>query len=239
MLVLASAYFAAQPGSAAAALLYDASTGLPSLPDWLFLSNPPGGLATHDGSVTTVDTLAVTTPDISAGYTYLLTPTLDRNLGFTLGFAARVVEENHVSDHRAGFSVIVLSTDKKGVELAFWEDEIWAQEDVPLFTHGEGVTLDTTAALTQYELEISGDNYFLRIGGVAQLNGPLRDYSSHPHPVYSTPNFLFFGDDTTSAEGRFELGSITLVPEPSTFVLLLAAGAGLALCPWRRERAQT
>jgi hypothetical protein len=79
--------------------------------------------------------------------------------GYTLTFAIQVEAEGHGNNNRAGFSVIVLSDDKKGIEMAFWEDEIWVQEDDlndpgDLFTHAEGVPYSTTTGLTTYNLAI-------------------------------------------------------------------------------------
>jgi hypothetical protein len=115
-----------------------------------------------------------------------------------------------------------------GVEIAFWENEIWAQLDSPLFTHGEGTVFDTNVGLVQYDLAIQGDSYSLYAGGSDILNGALRNYSAHKNQVYSMQNFLFFGDDTSSAAGVSELAYIEVldyaVPEPST-VFLLSLGA--------------
>jgi hypothetical protein len=41
-------------------------------------------------------------------------------------------------------------------------------------------------------------------------------------------NFIFFGDDTTSAEGSNEVSNLTLTPEPASLMLCAAcAVAGL------------
>ena len=62
-----------------------------------------------------------------------LMPQLDRTAGYTVRFTAQVQEELHNNNNRAGFSVIVLSSDLKGIELGFWEDQVWAQADMPRF----------------------------------------------------------------------------------------------------------
>jgi hypothetical protein len=98
---------------------------------------------------------------------------------------------------------------------------VWAQEggSDALFTQAEGARYNT-AALARYELAIHGDTYELRAEGVPLLGGPVRDYSAFagtPNP-YTTPNFLFLGDDTSSAAARVRLGmvTITLPPGPAS-----------------------
>jgi hypothetical protein len=201
--------------------LYDASAGtLPTEQGWLYLTRPLFGVAAtqafRDGAAV-LDTMQETRE--TAGYfsqSQPKKPVLDREAGYAVRFTVRLAAERHRSQHRAGFSVLVLSSDTRGIELAFWEDEIWAQSG-PDFKHAEGIARDTTAALTSYELRVAGDRYTLLAKGKPILNGPLRDYSSHWHPVYRMSNLLFFGDDTNSAAARVELGSLELVTgQPAT-----------------------
>ena len=144
-------------------------------------------------------------------------PLTDRSAGYTVRFDVRVVQESHVLgaagddngdglEDRAGFSVISISEDLAGIELAFWQDRIWAQEDdsqTPgdLFTQAEGVDFDTTATILQYELRVLGALYqLIPGGGVAPLlQAPLRNYTNFAGSIdpYEVPSFLFFGDDTT------------------------------------------
>jgi hypothetical protein len=141
---------------------------------------------------------------------------LDRAKGYTISFDAQVIAEAHNNNNRAGFSVIAIGSDKKGIELGFWPNEVWAQADgieppgSGLFTHAEGAAFDTTAGLTAYQLKVKGDTYTLSVGGAPILNGGVRDYSAFngfPDP-YETPNFLFLGDDTTSAAGTIRLSYV-------------------------------
>ncbi len=44
---------------------------------------------------------------------------MDRTTGYTLSFDLQVGSESHVSNDRAGFSVIALSSDLQGIELGF------------------------------------------------------------------------------------------------------------------------
>jgi len=247
--ILAVCLIAAMPLSAPAAVLYDGSGGtLPEVQGWNYLTDPiAGASATHvaGGGVTTLDT----TPQItdSAGF-FSEVPLLGTNKhpslgaldrggdGYTVRFDLRISAETHTSDDRAGFAVIVLSSDKVGLELSFWAAEVWAQSDTPLFTHAEGAAFDTTAATVRYDLAILGDGYRLFADGAEILSGDLRDYSAHPHAVYSETDFLFFGDDTSSAASISELAYIEVLPEaiPEPVSLLILAAAG-ALLPARRR----
>jgi hypothetical protein len=155
-------------------------------------------------------------------------PGLDRSIGFELEFELQVNSESHSRSDRAGFSVIALAGDGLGIELGFWEDEIWTQDDEPIFTHAEGTGFDTTASLTSYALRIQGEGYSLLADGLEILSGSLRDYSAFGAPPYTLGNFLFFGDNTTSAAGDVTLGRISLavVPEPGSLGLAAIGIAG-------------
>jgi len=184
----------------------------PDQQSWAFLTDPVGGGSVdrlvEDGA-TTLETTIVESD--KAGWFANLPPfprhprlpLLDRSRGYTVTWTVRLDAETRSTMHRAGLSVIVLSSDLKGVELGFWADEAWVQTDDPLFNHGEGAALDTTAARIEYELCVLGDSYRLRAGGAPLFEGQLRDYSAFGSP-YDVPNFLFVGDDTSSASARFE-----------------------------------
>lgn len=162
---------------------------------------------------------------------------LDRSKGYVVKFTVRVNTEDHSGSDkngdnigdRAGFSVIVLSSDtaqnsglKTGIELGFWTDQIWAQEDgAALFTHAEGSsTFPTTTGLIAYDLEIVGSKYALYSGGNLILSGPLRDYTAATVPPgapvnpYLIPNFIFLGDDTTSASATIQLSKVSVDTTP-------------------------
>jgi hypothetical protein len=145
-----------------------------------------------------------------------------------LSFELEIRDEDHASQDRAGFSVILLGEDLLGIELGFWEDRIWAQSG-PTFQQAEGVDFTTNGGENLYELWIQGLEYALLANGSEILSGATRDYSSASPTVdpYDTPNMLFLGDDTGSASADFTLGRITLdagpfgVPLPATWILLL------------------
>lgn len=216
-----------KPASAASSpttktlVLYDAALGgLPSAPLMGFLGFPQdAALLTYADGATVLDTTLsgsetyagwVATGAASPGF-----PILDRAAGFQVNVTLQVESESHASNNRAGFSIIVLSQDAKGIELAFWEDQIWAQSDGTtggLFGHGEGAAFTTTAGLIEYQVTFAGDTYTLTANQEPILTGPVRDYSAFdgfPDP-YETPNFLFLGDDTTSAQARIRLSFVSV-----------------------------
>jgi hypothetical protein len=151
-------------------------------------------------------------------------PVLDRSAGYSVSFDLRLLSETHASNDRAGLSIIVLGHDLQGIELGFWTNEIWAQSG-PTFTHAEGAAFNTTAKITTYDLNISGSTYTLLADSVPVLTNTLRDYSAFGFP-YTTSNWIFLGDDTSSARGSFEVSRIAFVPEPAALlpltVMLLA-----------------
>ncbi len=215
--------------------LYDAS-GLPNSQPWLsFASNGiiSGGTATQ--SQQAIGVRLQTDLAVSAGYgnytpfsqfKNVSFPSLDRAKGFELSFSLSLENESHSNANRAGFSVSLLGSDSRGVELAFWGNEIWAQQSNPPFTHGEGINIDTTVQ-RDYRLSIRSDTYVLVSGAGQLLTGSVRDYSGFGSP-YNLPNFLFIGDNTSSGAAGVLLGPVSLesnlsaVPEPSSYHLMLA-----------------
>jgi hypothetical protein len=243
--VLALLALAVSAGPAAAGVIYDGTLGThPSSQGWMYGTDPlVGVLATRSlpGGGSALATTARRSD--SAGYFKVYggsagVPSLDRSAGFSLDFTLRIDAEEHggaadlnhdgVAD-RGGYSVIVVTSDKKALELAFWSDQVWAYADQSggtAFTHAESAALNT-AQLLDYSLGVSGDHYWLRVGGSNLLSGLLRDYSFFGFP-YSTANLLFMGDDTSSASSQSFLARAAVspfsVPLPPTWALL---GAGL------------
>ena len=141
-------------------------------------------------------------------------PDLVPDEGFTISFDVAVNSEQSVTPNRAGFSVIVVSSDGNAeIELGFAEDRIFAQADG--FVSGEEVAFDTTDEI-DYDLEIEGSTYTLFADGTQILTGPLRNYdfdpavSEPPLPFspYDLSNFLFFGDNTDQSSATFTLEEI-------------------------------
>lgn len=181
-------------------VLYDGqSGGTPDQQGFSFIAFGATSNQQFSDGLTVLDTMG----DLNeqAGYFSQESLMLDRQLGYKLQFVGQISAEEHDSPHRSGFSIIIVSEDLLGLELAFWEDEIWAQEggtSDTLFRHAEGVSFDTTAALVSYELSVLGDSYTLSAGGTTLLSGPLRDYTAFDGfpDVYETPGLLFLGDNT-------------------------------------------
>lgn len=202
-------------------VLYDAASGaIPSAPLLGFVDFPTNtALPTYVDGSTVMDT-TTSGSETYAGWVATRAgtpgfPSLNRTSGFQMNFTVHVENESHARDDRAGFSIIVLSEDAKGIELAFWEDQVWAQSDEAtggLFNQGEAITFATTAGLMEYQVTIVGETYTLTASGETILTGPLRNYSAFdgfPDP-YETPNFLFLGDDTTSAQARIRLSFVSV-----------------------------
>lgn len=156
---------------------------------------------------------------------------MDSVSGFTVSFEAQVVSEGHNYGDRAGFSVIATSSDiTKSIEIGFWEDSVWAQEGGPepdIFTRAENTAFNT-GSMVAYDLVVQNNAYQLKANGSPILSGPMRDYSNSyveapfNHP-YVTPNFIFLGDDTSSADAEFLIRSVSVTvhdaPVPTPIVV--------------------
>lgn len=243
-----------------AVVLYDGSLGSGpgslEAQGWNFITNPLGppygGGASASEAPIVNGTVLSSMPVIaeSAGYFSEFAPlypakhpgvgVLDSSVGFSVLFDVELrVEDHSLSNDRAGFSVIVLDSNARGVELGFWTDagfgvgEIWAQTGTPdpLFTHSlvEQAPFVTTAR-TQYELNFQGGNYLLLANGNPLFGGPTKDYSAYlpaPPDPYEIPNLIFFGDNTSSAAAEVAIYKVERVPEPATLGLLAFGAVGL------------
>ncbi len=239
--------------AAAAVALYDGTQpGLPQSQGWLaykLILGTATTTLTAGAGPTILDTTAAGLNGEYAGFSNFAPtgslvnpafPTLSPTTGFDLTFNVKLDSESHGSNNRAGFSVLLLGNDLNGIELGFWPGQVWAQSDSPIFTHGEQTTgFDPSTGFHQYDLNVSGTTYTLTADGTQILTGATRNYTANSlafplNVPYSTPNFVFLGDDTTSARGAAEIQSIGVsVPEPTTGVLTVAA---LGLASRRRRR---
>lgn len=208
--------------AARAVVLYDGAAGTaPESQGWLAYQQL-GGSPSHvtANGKTTLDTTSAM--GIQAGYSnYNLVvpvnpnfPSLSRTDGFVVSLDMKLLSETHSSTDRSGVSLIVLANDLQGIELAFWNNEVWAQSGSD-FHHAEGATFNTTAATTRYDVAIHGTGYQVLADGNPILSGNVRNYSAFGLP-YTLPNFVFLGDDTTSAQGSFEFSRLSAVPEPTS-----------------------
>lgn len=200
--------------STPAGMLFDATAGtLPTAQGWVYLTNPLLN-CTATTCITPGALVLDTTPADkgSAGYFcsgHPQMPRLDAAVGYRVRIDLRIVREEHLKPQRAGFSLLVLGHDHRGIELAFWEQEIFAQSG-PDFQRSESARFDTTARRTAYLLSVAGDKYALSADGKQLLSGALRNYFDHGHPVYRLANIVFIGDDTSSAAAQVEVGTIAV-----------------------------
>jgi hypothetical protein len=212
----------------------------PASQNWLSFTNSPGGaiesISTNGTKLNTTANNSIyagysnyTAPTPTTPTTLLNSnfPTLNRTSGYSLSFNMRLLAESRTSSDRAGFSVIAISSDgTRGIELGFQQlsgtsGNIFAQGDGittnpkgqinGLFKAEENVSFNTNLA-TNYTLSVQGDSYRLLANGTDILTGPLRDYTGFTGTIdpYQTPNFIFLGDDTTSASGTFNLKQVVL-----------------------------
>jgi hypothetical protein len=209
--------------------------GTPSSQGWLNLGNT-GATENASGGVTNLNSFS--SNNIYAGYSnrnvsvslfpFAITPTtlvnpsfptLDRNAGYTLSFTVQIL--NQVNDgvngpNRAGFSVIALSSDQQGIEIGFRSSDIFSQSGSS-FTVGEinnsGAIAPLLSALTTYNLNVLGNTYTLTSGATNILSGSLRDYTAatgFAGNIYRTADFVFLGDNTTSARANINLGAVSV-----------------------------
>jgi hypothetical protein len=215
--------------------LYDGSLG--NLPEdqgfFIYLTfnfpGPPAATQTATSNGVILDSMTATTD--YAGYVRdpnEMPTILDRTSGYTVSFTVQITSEAHTNSDRAGFSLTVLSSDSDGIELGFWTNEIWAQDDDSndpndLLTHAEGVTF-TTTSLTPYSLAIFSNTYTLSTNGNPILSGTLRNYSAFNPPLgapnpYTSTNFISLGDNTSSARARIKLAAVSISTAPTTTYL--------------------
>lgn len=248
---------AAMPAGAQTTYLYQGSgTQTPQSQGWLSYY-ALGGTPTETSAAGTTTFDTTSSSAIEGGFSnYTVAQTMvnpsfpalnPAGSGFSVSFDLQINSETHgADDNRAGFDVIVLGSDKKGVELGFWENDIWAQQlSSDVFTRDPGEDADTqlgatlsTLSPTHYTLSIEGGNYTLSAGTtnpVTLLSGATHDYSSYTGPgPYSLANYVFIGDDTTDASASETFSSLAVtVPEPGV-ATALAIFAGGSLCRRRR-----
>jgi hypothetical protein len=165
-------------------------------------------------------------------------PSLNRTTGYTLKFTVAILSESSDSPDRAGFSVLVLSSDAQGIEIGFQDNRevgtVFAQN--LNFTQGESETtvslLDTLRASTEYDLAILGNDYTLSANNTQILTGKLRDYDDADFlNPYQTPDFIFLGDNTSQAQASINLGNVSLTTTPVPFEFSPALGL-VAIGAW-------
>ncbi|MEO1133583.1 MAG: hypothetical protein AAFX40_12860 [Cyanobacteria bacterium J06639_1] len=142
-------------------------------------------------------------------------PPLDRQMGFAVEFQVSLDRSTQNRGDRAGLSLTVISEDTLGIELGFEPDAIFAQSAI--FDRAEAVAVNTQV-LRNYELRVEGDRYQLFASDELILSGQLRSYFFNPRrntpPLlfdpYTTPGFVFLGDNTSSESAMFVLTGINI-----------------------------
>lgn len=155
-------------------------------------------------------------------------PLLNRAQGYSVSFQVQLNSESHSGDSngdglsdRAGFSLTTLSSDRQGIELGFWPNEIWAQRGgtgSTLFTHDPTKrAFLSTSSLVNYDLLVLGNNYYLSANNSIILQGVLQNYTAFnasaaglPYNPYTTPNFLFLGDNTSSGAASSTIAKLAI-----------------------------
>ncbi|MBW4563315.1 MAG: PEP-CTERM sorting domain-containing protein [Mojavia pulchra JT2-VF2] len=237
----------------------------------LTFGSPNGGTQSASGGITNLNTTF--NNGIYAGYSNynvanpptspssVITPTtlvnplfpaLDRNAGYNLSFRVRInsqANDGTNGNYRAGFSVIVLGSDKQGIEIGFRNDDIFSQASSSFNSIGEQVTgvSSLLSNLTTYNLNVSGNSYTLSSGATNLFSGLLRDYttaSGFGSDVYRTSNFVFLGDNTTSARANIDLQSVGLITNtaavpyefsPTTGILALVVVGAVNHCSKKKN----
>jgi len=211
--------------SASAVVLFDGSLGTsPSIQGLSYAAFPSGSYETVNPTNTQVDTSSNNA--IQAGYSTTSVP-LNRAVGFDVRVDVQIVAQStgFTNANRSGFSLIALDGQARGIEIAFTEASIFAQNSSPLFVAAETVARDNTA-MSRFDLQVRGETWTLLADNTSVLTGPVRDYSAFAGfpDVYETPNFLFIGDNTTSARGAWRVAYLSArnIPEPAMAGVLLA-----------------
>lgn len=227
-----------------AQLSYDAGLGsLPNEQGWLFLTNPIFGAKSTqslDEGALMLNTMAHVSEQ--AGYFSRIPilfepsdpPVFDLSQRpLSIQFSMQQIAGTDVADtdplalgerNRGGFAVIAISEDLAGIELQFQQDNIVALDDLnAAFPVGERVAFDTSDRSHDFEVILNSSGYTLSADGELLLAGRLRSYSTiEPRPPfpYTTPSFVFFGDNTGRASAltvitRFHAASQTVVGDCS------------------------
>lgn len=220
--------------AAQAVVLYDAAAGTPpSSQGWFVLADGAAGASVAGGEYR-LDTTA-----LAGAFGHARVQPLDTAAGFELAFTLRIDAEVHTSANRAGYSVLLVGNDpSRALELAFWDDSVWAYDhnaaDADRFVRGADAAFATTTT-HDYVLAVRNHQFTLAADGGVLLSGALRDYRAEGLP-YTVPGLIFFGDDSSRGTSLSALANVQLLPVPEPAPALLLA-AGLAALAWRCRRA--
>ena len=181
--------------------------------------------------------------------------TLNQATGYTITFTvsldpSTLVDTSTTAAPRAAFSVMAVSSDKKGIEIGFRPTAVFSQSaSFGIESETSLISIDTSIS-KDYTLTVFNDTYSLSLSssGTPIINGALKNYVFDPtlssprlpFNPYTTSSFLFFGDDTGKASGTFTLGNVTLDTTPVPFEFsptygLLVIATGMAINNWRKK----
>jgi hypothetical protein len=141
------------PLAASALVLFDPAAGMPSAQGWLSLIDATPGTTGLQADRYTLDTRGAGVS--THGHARFAPSALDPAAGYTVAFRARIVDETHASDNRAGFSMVFVGSDPtKSVEIGFWNGEVWAYDylagSADRFVKGPSAAWNTGSALRDY-----------------------------------------------------------------------------------------
>ena len=223
-------------------VLYDGSLGtLPTVQGWTYFGSP---IPTVSGNATNLDSSA--NEGDQAGFFRFGPAPLDASLGYSLNFDVELKSETHTGNaNRAGFSVLMTGADPtQSIELGFQDGGVFSQNDgANLFgTPAESTSFNPVGmGLVQYSLSVFGSAYELTAGGTSILSGSLRNYTPFGFPPYIFSNFLFLGDNTTSAGANVDIARVSFVvgrpvPLPATLYVFCLGLAALGINRRRSTR---
>ncbi len=215
----AEAVVPAVPAPYSWTIAYDAASEMaaPNSSKVLCLNGLATFSPTYDSSLkaATIDSTPANSNQRGCKIDSSLTPILDSTAYFSLNFTAKLISESHTSaNNRAGFSIILLGSNHVGIELGFWTNLVWAQNQNFGNTgspRGEEVTFNTSAAFVDYRLQIRNNAYYLYANDSQILTGSLRDYTGNGFDIiYGQSNYTFIGDDTTSAQAKVAFSALSI-----------------------------
>jgi hypothetical protein len=223
--------------SAAQAIVFDASLGLPGTQGWTTLSIGTTGTASVSGNLLSTDSTGLGVD--TWGFSRFSPAALDPQGGYTVNFGLRMLQEQHSNDNRSGFSMLFVGSEPtQSIELSFRTNEVLAYQYVNgAFELNYRALFAAEATVHSYTLNVANGLFVLSAGGNSLISGSLQNYTPQGLP-YNLAGFMFFGDNTSSGSSLAQVAYIDVissVPEPG-IVWTLLAGLGVVLLRWRARR---
>ncbi|NET48508.1 MAG: hypothetical protein F6K09_07215, partial [Merismopedia sp. SIO2A8] len=181
------------------------------------------GYTNHSVDYSTISTTDLITGNLSADLDPVSLnglPVLDADIGYSLSFEVAINTEASSSSDRAGFSVLVVSSDgQRAIELGFNSTGIFAQSQNLTAENRFTPSGFAMSDFVTYNLRVVGSGYELFANGSRVVAGLLQQpYNfdpnssdpSLPFNPYTTPNFIFLGDNTDQSSATFTLGDVSV-----------------------------